>query len=155
MRFLFILSIVFTTHISWAGNWACQGGLGMDRGAANLALDLDYKSRPRQNIGAYFLLATEKTNVRSQFWSVGADIKLFFGPKSWRLYLAPGLGVTSFTAFNGESETALGTLMKVGTLHQLSRDLFFGLEYMMFFNWFSDQAPAGFQVMNATLRIEF
>ncbi len=155
MRAFPILFVLFFSHSVWAGNWAFQGGLGMEQGAANLALDLDYKSRPRQNIGAYFLLATEKTGVREQFWSLGADIKVFFGPKAWRLYLAPGFGVTSFSFFNGESETTLGTLMKVGTLHQLSRDLYFGLEYMMFFNWFSDQALNGFQVMNATLRIEF
>jgi len=155
MKLISILFVLFFSHTGWAGNWAFQGGLGMTEGAANLALDLDYKSRPRQNIGAYFQLGTEKTGVREQFWSLGADIKVFFGPKGWRLYLAPGFGVTSFTLNNGESETTLGTLMKVGTLHQLSRDLFFGLEYLMYFNWFAEDAPAGFQVMNATLRIEF
>jgi hypothetical protein len=117
--------LLLLTPLAWSAPMAAQLGLGMDRGAPNIAIDLDYMAKPRQSVGAYFLLASDKEGVRNQFWSMGADIKVYFGPKQWRLYLAPGFGVASFELPNNNAETAFGALMKVGTLHQISKSLFF------------------------------
>ena len=138
-----------------AANMAVQGLLGFQSGATNIGVDVDFQKKRSHSFGAFFLLATEKDNVRDQFWSLGGDFKVFFGPDGWKLYLAPGLAVSSFDLANGDSEVTFGTIMKVGSLLAIAPEMFVGLEYMYYVNWFSDQAPGAFFLTNAVFRMNF
>lgn len=155
MKFI-ISTIVFLTSLNvFARDMSVQGLLGLDRSAINIGVDVDFKMRETHSVGGYLIVATEKENVRpGQLWSVGADVKVFFGPDAYKLYLAPGVGMASFEV-GGQSEMTLGTILKVGTLFEVAYDMYLGLELMMYNNWFSDDAPEGFQLANAVFRVDF
>ena len=152
----FIISIIIfmsASQVMAKKGLSVQGLLGFQNGAANIGADVDMHISQTRNVGGYFLLGTEKSNIRNQFWSLGADAKVFFGPKAWRLYLAPGLGLASFDV-NGDSEITLGTIFKAGALLGISKGMVLGLEYMIYNNWFTDTAPGGFVLTNLVLRVD-
>ncbi|MEM7645391.1 MAG: hypothetical protein AAF203_00660 [Pseudomonadota bacterium] len=156
MKVLFFMLVTFSGLNAWAlQDLSFQGSLGFDRGAVNIGGDVDYQIKREHTVGGYFILGTEKDNARNQFWSMGGDVKVFFGPDLWKLYLAPGVGIASFDLANGDSEMTFGSIFKIGALIEINLDMYLGLELMTYQNWFSDKAPAGFEVMNATFRIDF
>ena len=151
--FSFVLLQSFSAHS--IEDISVQGLLGFTNGAVNIGADVDWQIQREHSLGGYFLFGTEKDNVRSGFWSIGGDVKVYFGPDKWKLYLAPGFGITNFELADGSGETTLGSLFKVGALLEVAMDMYFGADVAMFQNWFSDKAPSGFQVINATFRVDF
>lgn len=160
MRILFsviILGLSLQAHAE--ATMAFQGGLGFSEGAIHLAADVDWQKKRSHSFGAFFVLGTEKERVRGQFWALGGDVKVFFGPDNWKVYLAPGLGVISFDSAppgTTQSETTFGSLFKVGTLLEVAHDMYAGMEFMYLQNWFSDKIFGGsYFLTSASFRINF
>ena len=155
-----LISIVVVLLMSFSANaledMSLQGHLGFERSTAIIGADVDFQIRRAHSIGATFLFSTENTDIgKLGFWVLGGDVKVFFGPDDWKLYLAPGVGLASFDLANGESEMTFGTIMKVGALIEVSYDIYAGLETMMYTNWFSDLAQGSVQTTTASVRFKF
>ncbi len=157
MRLLISFFVLLFGIQTFAARTSFQGGLGFDQGSFHFTADLDYQKKRSHSWGAFFVLGTANDNVRGQFWSLGGDVKVYFGPKNWKVYLAPGLGILSFEDVIGaQSETTLGALYKVGTLYRLNARMSVGMELMYLQNWFSDALFGGNQLLtNASLRFNF
>ena len=155
--FLSVFIFVLGLQAHAESNMAIQGGLGFANGATHLAADVDWQKKRSHSFGAFFVLGTEKDNVRGQFWSLGGDVKVFFGPDEWKVYLAPGLGVISFDNVAGsQSETTFGSLFKAGTLLEVAYDMYVGMEFMYLQNWFSDKTFGGtYFLTNVSFRMNF
>jgi hypothetical protein len=165
MKTLLFVSILFTSSLSFGSRMAFQGGLGMANGIFHLNLDVDFQKKASHSFGGYlvygagkaFDISNQSNARRGSFWSLGGDMKVFFGPKNWRLYVAPGVGLLSYenTAMT-ESQMTLGTLFKVGALYRISKDMFIGLEQMFIHNWFNSNADGGtYDLANIAFRIRF
>lgn len=156
MKTFIAIFILLTSLNAYSADMSFQGLLGFQNGAANVGADIDFQVKRAHSVGAYFILGTEKlTANRRQFWSLGGDVKVFFGPDEWKLYLAPGVGIASFDLASGDSEMTFGSMLKVGSLLEVAFDMYLGLELMYYVNWFSDQAPGAFIMTNAAFRINF
>ena len=152
---IILATLMFLACQNLLAQYSFQGLLGMSRGAVNLGADLDYQVLPSHSLGGTFIFAAEKEGVRDiELWLLGADAKVYFGPEQWKVYLAPGLGLASFSA-GDSSEMTFGTLLKAGTLQEVSTGLYLGLEYAIYHNWTNDEAPVSIALLNFTLRVDF
>lgn len=140
-----------------------QGGLGMANSILHINVDVDYQKKRSHSFGGYLIYGMGKEDntagnaSRGAFWSLGGDLKVFFGPKSWKVYLAPGVGIVSFESVGGgQSETTLGSIFKAGALTRLAPNMYLGLEQSFIQNWFSSKAFGGtYLLTSAAFRISF
>ncbi len=162
MKYIISFFLLLSVTPSHGAIMSVQAGAGMLNGIFNLAIDVDYQKKRSHSFGGYLVYgqgkeATGANASRGQFWSVGGDFKAFFGPRSWKLYVAPGVGVISYETVTGsESETSFGTMMKVGALYRLAPNMYVGLEQMFLQTWFSSKAYGGYYLLsNLAFRMNF
>ncbi len=162
MKYILSFIILVSATPSLAAITSVQGGFGMLNGIFNLAIDVDFQKKRSHSFGGYLIYSPEKDadppNVsRGQFWSLGVDLKAFFGPRNWKMYVAPGVGIISYdTVGGGQSETSFGTLLKVGSLYRLAPNMYLGLEQMFLQTWFSSKGFGGYYLLtNLAFRMNF
>ncbi len=162
MKYILSLVIFVSASTSMAAITSVQGGLGMLNGIINVALDVDFQKKRSHSFGGYLIYSPEKDDTapnvsRGQFWSLGADLKAFFGPPGWKMYLAPGVGVISYSTIGGgETETSFGTLLKAGALYRLGPNMYLGLEQMFLQTWLSSKGFGGYYLLtNLAFRMNF
>lgn len=163
MRFVLSLIVFLSALPSMAAIMSLQGGLGMANSIFHINVDVDYQKKKSHSFGGYLIYGQGKEDDnfananRGSFWSLGGDLKVFFGPKSWKVYLAPGVGIISFESpGGGDSETTLGTLFKVGALTRIAPNMYLGLEQAYLQNWFSAKVFGGtYLLTSAAFRINF
>jgi hypothetical protein len=162
MKCFVSLVAIFFTQSSVAAITSLQGGLGLLNGIPNINIDVDFQQKRSHSFGGFLIFSPEQDdrapNVsRGQFWSLGADMKVFFGPRNWKMYVAPGVGIIAYdTVGGGDSETSFGTLMKVGSLYRLAPNMYLGLEQMFLQTWLSPKGFGGYYLLtNLAFRINF
>ena len=156
MRALIIFSILFFVNQSFAARKSLQVGLGFDNSAAHLTGEFDYQKKKSHSYGGYLIFGQDKDTVRGSFWSIGGDIKVWFGPEKMRVYLAPGFGIISAENVSGTREvTTFGALFKAGTLFPIGNKMFLGMDFMWLQNWFDDELDASFLLTTAAFRMDF
>ena len=155
MPFLLSILLCLSTSIAYSvEDLSVQGMLGFERGVVNLGADVDFKIKRSHSVGGTFLYGAEDSSIRNSFWTLGGDIKVYFGPSDWKLYIAPGLGVSSFEQTGGGTEIAFGSLVKIGALFEVAFDMYFGLEVMSFQNWFNDKIFGHHESVQAAFRVD-
>ena len=155
MRFIVIAVLFLLTFPIKAEGFALQILAGAKKAAPHLGADLDWEMGEDHTLGAFLVYGGEKENITNEFWSVGAAFKIHFGPDQWKVYIGPGFGIAQFEETVGEKELTFGSIMKVGALYNFTSCFSFGLEHMIYINWFSDEARIGFSRSSATFRFSF
>lgn len=159
MKFLLSALVFFAVVPSHGAIMSVQGGLGMVTGLFHLNIDVDYQKKKSHSVGGFFIYGAgneEGPNVtRSSFMALGGDVKVFFGPKRWKVYVAPGFGILS-AEYGGQSDTTLGAVFKVGALYRVSKKFSAGMEQTYLANWFSGKGIAGVANLSSiALRFDF
>lgn len=152
----FIFVLLFCAQ-SQAARMTGQLLLGFQESAFQLGGDFDYQTKKSHSIGGYFFFAPEDAPDRTiGYWSIGGTVKVFFGPENWQLYVGPGFGITQFDLPDpADDEMAFGSMVKLGMNYVISEKVSFGLEQMIFTNWFNADAPGGFTATNLSVRYIF
>ena len=152
----FLVGILFLLAVpASADDFALQLMAGAKKAAPHFAADVDWSVGENQSLGAYLLYGGEKEGVTDAFWSLGLDVKVHFGPEQWKVYIGPGFGLAQFQEGQNDKDLTFGSIMKVGALYNFTPSFAFGLEHMIYINWFSDDARIGFSRSSAAFRFTF
>lgn len=155
MKWLLSLILLLSIEQANAALTSLHGMFGMQNSAMNLGAGVDYQPEKYYSFGGSLYYRTEKENVQRSGYVVDANMKIYFSPKGFKLYLAPGFGFGSFlkTTNAEENVIGLGPVFKVGALKRLAKGVYLGLEAYQFVNWTSDQTfLAGVSNVNFMLR---
>ncbi len=160
MKFFLTFAILLAATPSMASRTSFQGGLGMSNGIFHLNIDVDFQKKRSHSFGGYLLYGSGNDTAgevqRGDFWSLGGDLKVFFGPNNWRVYIAPGVGIISISNVAGtEEETTFGTLFKAGALTKIGEKMFLGLEQAYLQNWFSSKVSGTILRTTVAFRMDF
>ena len=161
MKYIIALAITFSALPSFAAITSVQGGLSMVNSIMALSIDVDYQKKRSHSFGGFFVYGQQESDgdpgdqLREGFFAVGGDLKVFFGPKGWKLYMAPGVGLISYDQGGDESEMTVGTLFKVGSLIRVAPNFYLGLEQMFLQNWFNRPAGGYHVFSNFSVRVNF
>ena len=161
MKYIIALVISFSAIPSFAAITSVQGGLSMVNSILAVSLDVDYQKKRSHSFGGFFVFGQKEEGsepgdqTREGFFALGGDLKVFFGPKNWKVYIAPGIGFISHDRISDESETTFGTIFKTGGLIRVGANFYIGLEQMYLQNWFGSKSGGNHFLTSASVRVNF
>ncbi len=135
--------------------------LGFNRSAVNLGATFEKNTADQVGWGGYLFLQTEKDDEGIyQTLSLGAMGKVHVIQNTKiDAYIAPGFGLTMLSDYpvrgNKDDKTLIGPSMRIGAQYYFAPNVKLGLERLLVYNWFDDEAPAGFEYFTAVVGFEF
>lgn len=126
---------------------AFRGLLGFTQGAINFGAEYESRKSSIRSVGGYFFYQTERKEGGvievPQVMALGGYMPLhLIGKNVIDLYIAPGFGL-AMVKVGTDTETGIGPSLKIGAEYRTSATTSWGLQYGTYYNWFSQEAPAG------------
>lgn len=137
--------------------------LGMTQGNLNLGADFEMKQSSAHGLGGYFFMQTDDDTANPSVYGVmalGANMPIHLLNDSMiDVYVAPGFGILMIDDYGSgaqkDDETTFGPSLKIGAEYQVSPQASIGLQYMNYYNWFSDDVTFKAEYVSAAATFAF